>query len=162
MRALAERIWQWPGWPPRLRRTLEPLLMFDPLQYVLIPHFRCGVSGIIQNDRGEILLLRHTYRNTYPWGLPGGFMQHGEQPDAALRRELSEEIGLAVALSPVWYVYVDERQIVNVIFRGQSAGGECRPSAEISEARFFPPHALPALLPDQEALLRRHAEEGVS
>ncbi|MFO1023543.1 MAG: NUDIX hydrolase [Acetobacteraceae bacterium] len=42
---------------------------------------------------GGLLLLRSSYRAA--WNLPGGTVHPGEAPDAAVRRELSEEIGLA-------------------------------------------------------------------
>ena len=40
-----------------------------------------------------LLLVRSSYR--IGWHLPGGGVRHGEMPEAAARRELAEEIGLA-------------------------------------------------------------------
>src|SRR5689334_11778671 len=43
---------------------------------------------------GEAMLLVHTsYRSA--WTFPGGGVQDGEMPEAAARRELIEELGLA-------------------------------------------------------------------
>ena len=46
-----------------------------------------------------LLLVRSSYRSG--WHLPGGGVRRGEMPEAAARRELAEEIGLAApALVP--------------------------------------------------------------
>jgi 8-oxo-dGTP diphosphatase len=42
-----------------------------------------------------LLLVRSSYRSG--WHLPGGSVRHGEMPEAAARRELAEEIGLAAS-----------------------------------------------------------------
>jgi 8-oxo-dGTP pyrophosphatase MutT (NUDIX family) len=43
---------------------------------------------------GEVLLVRHTY-GPPRWELPGGGVHRGEEPLAALARELREELGLS-------------------------------------------------------------------
>ena len=45
---------------------------------------------------GAVLLVRSSYRRE--WNLPGGSVRSGETPEAAARRELVEEIGVAVAV----------------------------------------------------------------
>jgi 8-oxo-dGTP pyrophosphatase MutT (NUDIX family) len=48
---------------------------------------------LLQNEDGEILLLQ-TWPGTGTWSLPGGGVEHGEQPEAAAARELLEETGI--------------------------------------------------------------------
>lgn len=133
--------------------------MFGPLQLLLIPHFRVGVVAVLRDDRGRYLLFRHTYRASYPWGLPTGFMEHDEQPADALRREIEEESALQVELFPVWRVYVAPRRLANVVFRGHVRGGTFRPSPEISEARWFAAHEIPTLMPGQAQLIEGWEQE---
>lgn len=48
--------------------------------------FLVAVLGIITNDKGQILLLKHEYREEQPWGIPGGWMEL-ESPEMAWREK---------------------------------------------------------------------------
>ena len=54
------------------------------------------VNGLILENRRVLLGLRSAHRDICPntWALPGGHVNRGESPLAALRRELYEEIGI--------------------------------------------------------------------
>lgn len=53
------------------------------------------VAGLIIRD-GKLLVCQRTRHQTMPlkWEFPGGKIEEGEQPRAALRRELEEELGI--------------------------------------------------------------------
>ena len=57
-----------------------------------------GVGGVVLRD-GEILLVRHTYGFAKGQLLfPGGFVQNGEMPEAAVVREILEETGVTASV----------------------------------------------------------------
>src|SRR3954463_5194416 len=58
------------------------------------------VAGVIQDARGRILLARRTAGRDLAglWEFPGGKREPGESPEAALMRELQEELGVDVDL----------------------------------------------------------------
>jgi ADP-ribose pyrophosphatase YjhB (NUDIX family) len=57
---------------------------------------RVGSYAVCVDDRNRLLLCRMSQRTRTPgtWTLPGGGVQHGEDPAAAALRELAEEAGL--------------------------------------------------------------------
>lgn len=60
------------------------------------------VAGVITDKRGRILLSRRTPNRDMPglWEFPGGKREPGETPEAALIRELDEELGIRVTVGP--------------------------------------------------------------
>jgi 8-oxo-dGTP pyrophosphatase MutT (NUDIX family) len=70
---------------------------------------RVSVYGICEDGTGRVLLVRAAPYLTVAgrWFLPGGGIDHGEDPVAALRREFSEETGLAVEIGDLKGVLSD-------------------------------------------------------
>jgi len=56
------------------------------------PKKRISAGGLIRNQKGELLILKPTYRES--WLLPGGICEADESPAHALWREVDEELGL--------------------------------------------------------------------
>lgn len=71
---------------------------------------------VVQDDR--VLLTRNSPRGPHPgyWNLPGGGLQHGEAPLAAVVREVAEETGLDASVGAI--LLVD-----NVALRGTAPSG---------------------------------------
>jgi len=112
--------------------------------------FLIGVTGIIFNSKNEILLFKHTYRNTESWSLPGGYIKAGEHPKEALEREIKEESGLVVSADTRLKLRTDKKSPrVDITYIGTYMGGNFKPSNEVNAARFFSFDALPEISHDQ-------------
>jgi 8-oxo-dGTP diphosphatase len=117
----------------------------------LSPKYVVGVSGLIRDDQGRILLLRHTYRRDKPWGLPGGGLKPGESLEECLLREVHEETGMNVEIVHMLSGAAHpDRRLVDMIFSCRLLPGESlatfRPNAEIAEARWFARDELPVAI----------------
>lgn len=67
---------------------------------LLIPRHHVGAVGVVFNEAGQVLLVKHVFRR-YPWGLPGGWIERGEDPAETVRREIGEELGLQVSVGRI-------------------------------------------------------------
>jgi ADP-ribose pyrophosphatase YjhB (NUDIX family) len=54
-----------------------------------------GVKCIIERD-GKWLMIRNSYGRRH-WTFPGGGVERGESAEAAVRREVREEVGIALS-----------------------------------------------------------------
>lgn len=124
----------------------------------LISPMAFGVNALVLDRKGRVLLVRHTYMPG--WQLPGGGVDRGEPPDAAIVRELEEEIGLTESAAPELIGIFTRRLfwIGNVIalYRVTDAKYKFKSNSEIREMMLADPAAPPDGL--SPATKRRLAE----
>lgn len=121
--------------------------------------FLVGVTGIIFNDKREVLLFKHTYRS-HPWSLPGGYMHSGEHPREALEREIKEESALVVSVDERLKTRTDRDSArLDLCYMGTFIGGDFIPSNEVSEYGFFSQENMPLLRENQVLLINQALEE---
>jgi len=146
-----------------LKRALKALYRIAPASLLnkaanlLQSHFTVTVAAVVLNDDRRVLLLKHTFRNGNGWGLPGGFITKGEQPEKALRRELREETGLEIENVELALVRtVKTIQQVQIIFRCATVGEPKVESIEIERCEWFQiEEAYERLNRDQRAIIER-------
>ncbi|MFG2091130.1 MULTISPECIES: NUDIX hydrolase [unclassified Spirillospora] len=108
--------------------------------------FLVYAGGIVRDDQGRILLLRHRLWPAYrAWGLPGGYVNAGERLEDGVAREIREETSLEVAVSgrPVGLAS-GFRHRVEAYYEARVTGGRLElDAAEILEARWYASDELP-------------------
>ncbi len=127
------------------------------------------MGAVIFREEEVLLVLRGQEPALGSWSLPGGLVELGETLEAALQRELLEEVGLTVRILGITAVF-------DRIFRDPQGGipyhyvlvdflcdyeaGELRPASDVTDARFTPLADLDRLaLPEFTARVIRRAWE---
>lgn len=126
------------------------------------PAFTADVIALARDAGGSRVLLIRRGNEPFAgrWALPGGFVDEGERPEDAARRELAEETGLRfegpLELVGVygdpgrdprgWTVSAAYRVVLDAPH--DVAGGD-----DAAEARWFPLDALPPLAFDHDDIV---------
>jgi 8-oxo-dGTP diphosphatase len=118
------------------------------------------VTAALIEREGEILLARRRADQSLPgcWEFPGGKIEAGESPEAALVREIEEELGCSIAVGPIFEVVFfayEAFDLYMLVYRCAIERGT--PSARtVAEVAWFAPAAIPELpLPPADYPLAR-------
>jgi 8-oxo-dGTP diphosphatase len=124
------------------------------------------VGGDRRGDR-RILLTQRRADQALPlqWELPGGKVEPGEAPVAALERELREEIGAAVTVGRIWDVLFHAYpafDLVMLVYACRLVPGEVPRAIEVADLAWVAVSELPSrdILPADRPLVDRLLAEG--
>ena len=120
-------------------------------------------SGLVVDAQGRVLLARRAIDpDKGKWDLPGGFLEEGEDPRAAVKRELEEEAALEIDPHAFFDVVVDRygdgpdaQHTLNLYWLCSVVSGEPTPADDVDELSWFAPDELP---PRDELALRNNAD----
>jgi ADP-ribose pyrophosphatase YjhB (NUDIX family) len=104
--------------------------------------FTVSAAAIVRNDDGKVLLLDHYFRPHTGWGLPGGFLEYGETPEQAVRREVMEESGI-VLYDLQLLRHRTLRSHIEISYTAKGRGTAAVGSAEIRSLAWFGADELP-------------------
>jgi mutator protein MutT len=110
-----------------------------------------AVSVVIQNDVGQLLLIRRTDNDLY--SIPGGGQEIGETLAQTVVREVEEETGITVRVIELIGVYSDPKHVIaytdgevkqefSICFRAKPVAGKLQTSDESSEVHWVSPSDL--------------------
>jgi len=117
--------------------------------------FMVGVTGVVRDSEGRVLLLRHRlWPEDRQWGLPTGYAIGGEDFSQTVVREVKEETGLDVKAGGLVHLKSGYKLRVEVAYEAEHIGGTPKlDSFEILEAKWYSPDSLPSGMQDSHRLL---------
>ena len=126
------------------------------------------VTCVLETADGILLVLRGKQPKEGFWALPGGFMEIGESPEEAAKREMLEETGVeAVAVSLIGLTSQHSERFGSVLYAGYEVlefRGEPKPGSDARDTAFIKRNALPPIafesLEDMLDLYFRQMPEG--
>lgn len=129
---------------PRTVKAGEPVRQVCP-SCGRIHYLDPKVAACVVPERdGQVLLLQ---RGIPPargkWVMPGGFVDRGETPEEAARRECLEEVGLRVELGELLGIYGGRNGPIVIVYESRSVRGEAEPLDETLAIRWVDGSSLP-------------------
>jgi 8-oxo-dGTP diphosphatase len=127
--------------------------------YASLATKRVGAGLVCRDDAGRILLVRPTYKPT--WEIPGGAVEAGESPAAAVAREVLEELGTPIPIGRLLVVdwlpaQHPKTEGLMLLFDGGAVDNEMTqqfslPPQELHEWAFVDPDRLEAYVSEHMA-----------
>jgi 8-oxo-dGTP diphosphatase len=118
-------------------------------KWVYFPDPKVAVAVLVKNDSQVLLVRRKFDPHKGYWTMPSGFIDAGEDPLEAARRECLEETGLMlenIHLLDVLYSQEHPRGAsILIIYQADIQTGELRSGDDASQVAFFNPNNLPPL-----------------
>lgn len=135
-------------------QTIAAVPGLDPLKL----NADVGTFGWVTDDQGRVLLVHQAY-GFKAWGLPGGELEVGETPVAAVTREVLEETGYDVRVDGLIAMY-GRRQHIGVYFACSVIGGSPRTEfdSEVANIDWFSPDELPERCSPVVSMVRNDVE----
>lgn len=117
-----------------------------------LPKKKVAVKVILKSDKGNILLVKPDYKDT--WQMPGGGVEEFEDPKMAAVRETEEETGVRIGIENLRLVdsiFKDKEDYLFLLFESTQVLTETADYSvddeEIEAYMFVPPADVAKLLP---------------
>ncbi len=106
--------------------------------------------GVLVEDEGKILLVQRSFDpHKGKWTLPAGFMNAGEDPAEAARRECLEETSLNIRVTRILDIYAEKEHAGGadfiIVYQAEVINGNLLAADDADDAAWFSRDDLPEL-----------------
>ena len=115
------------------------IVFFDP---------KVSVIAFITKQQQVLLVQRDVEPAKGLWSLPGGYVELGEHPTDALKREILEETGLTIEVHhvlDVFYTPSHNNHVVVIAYQAEVNGGKIQAADDAAQVQWFTKGNLPEL-----------------
>jgi 8-oxo-dGTP diphosphatase len=117
--------------------------------WIYFPDPKVAVAALIKKGEQVLLVQRRYDPQKGRWTMPSGFVDAGEDPAEAVKRECLEETGLIIndirLLDVVYSQEYPHGASILIVYAAQAQAGEIRPADDVTQAGYFSIHELPPL-----------------
>ncbi|SFS76095.1 8-oxo-dGTP diphosphatase [Paenibacillus sp. BC26] len=124
-------------------------------------------SALIEDNSGNILIVKNKKGDSFYWGLPGGAVERGETLEQAVIREVKEETGFNIVVTGLnsvreMYFSETEHHAVIVTFIAKVVSGTIDilndPDNDIAEVKWANIETVKQLMPSLFDMLKINSE----
>lgn len=122
------------------------------------------VKGLITH-KGQILIGQKEEDEDHPiggeWHILGGHLEHGEQPEDAMKREAKEETGLEVEVHQVIDVmtWSDRNNALSVLYHCEASSRNAEAKDDLQELKWVSPDEIKDFVHEEEVERLEKREE---
>ena len=122
------------------------------------------VKGLITH-KGQILIGQKEEDEDHPiggeWHILGGHLEHGEQPEEAMKREAKEETGLEVEVHQVIDVMTcsNRNKALSVLYHCEASSSNAEAKDDLQELKWVSPDEIKDFVHEEEVERLEKREE---
>jgi len=132
------------------RKDSTRRLICSKCDFVFYQNSKPTASAFIANKKTQILLVKRNIEPKYGyWDAPGGFLEEGEKPVKGVKREIKEELGVAIKIGRLIGIYMDwylsgyNMSTLNIIYEAKIVAGNMKPMSDVGELKWFDKKKIP-------------------
>lgn len=131
-------------WSRILKKNEPARLVCSKCAFVFYRDPKVVVCSVVEMEGKIVLLKRGIEPQLGKWGMPGGYVDQGEEVEAAALREAEEECGLKIRVKKLLGVYsYPGRVAVVVVYLSEHFSGQLIVGDETEEAKLWRPEEIP-------------------